>query len=140
MDRMTEKTLHRIATVAAAPAAALLGWVVIRLAGIELVVSDPTGTVGPGDVFIAALAAALGGWFVVRWLERRSRRARQWWPLIGSAALSLSVIGPSRLADDASAAVALTGLHFVTAIVVIAGLARTLPCTPSRLPARDAPR
>jgi len=119
-------THHRIATVVLAPAAALLGWAVIRLLGIDFVVSTGNGTVGPVDVVVAALAAALGGWFVVRLLERRTAHPRGWWAFIGSTALSVSIIGPSYFADGASA-VALIALHFVVAIVVITGFAATLP-------------
>jgi hypothetical protein len=134
---MTQHTPHRIATVVLAPLAALLGWAVIRLLGIDLVVSAGTGTVGPLDVVVAALAGALGGWFVVRLLERHTAHPRGWWAFIGSTALSVSIIGPSYFADGASA-VALMALHFVVAIVVITGFAATLPasCLPRTDPAR----
>jgi hypothetical protein len=41
--------------------------------------------------------------------------------------LAVSTIGPAYLADDSTTALALTALHFVTAIVVIGGFAATLP-------------
>jgi Family of unknown function (DUF6069) len=134
---MTKFTQHRIATVVLAPIAALLGWAAIRLLGIDLLVSTGDGTVGPADVVVAALAAALGGWFVVRLLERRTAHPRGWWAFIGSTAVSVSIIGPSYFADGASA-VALIALHFVVAIVVITGFASTLParCLPCADPAR----
>ena len=74
---------------------------------------------------VSAFAGALAGWAVVTLLERHTRRPWFWWPFLGSTALSVSMIGPSYLADGASA-VALIALHFVTAIVVIGGLATTL--------------
>jgi hypothetical protein len=123
---MTRRTRHRIATVVLAPAAALLAWAFIRLIGLDLVVTGGDGTVGPVDVFAAALAGALGGWLAVRLLERHSRHPRSRWAFLGSAALAISVIGPSWLADGASA-VSLIALHFVTAVVVISGFAVTLP-------------
>jgi hypothetical protein len=123
---MTQRTRRRIGTVVLAPAAALIAWACIRLAGIDLVVSVGDGTVGPIDVVAAALIGALGGWFVVRLLESHTRRPWFWWPAIGSTALAVSTIGPSHLAEGASG-VALTALHFVTAIVVISGFATTLP-------------
>ena len=118
-------TRRRVLTVLLAPVAALGGWALIRLAGIELTVSTGPGTVGAGDVFAAALVAGLGAWGVVLLLERYSRNPRRRWPFIGSTALALSVIGPSWLADGASA-VALIGLHVITAVVVITGFAPTL--------------
>lgn len=134
---MTKFTQRRIATVVLTPVAALLGWAAIRLLGIDLLVSTGDGTVGPGDVVAATLAAALGGWFVVRLLERRTAHPRGWWAFVGSTALSVSIIGPSHFADGASA-VALIALHFVVAIVVITGFASTLPahCPPCADPAR----
>ena len=123
---MTNRTRRRIATTVLAPAAALSGWAVIRVSGIDLVVSTGRGTVGPADVLVAALAGALAGWLVVRLIERHSRSPLRTWAIVGSTALSVSLIGPSYLADDASA-VALMSLHVVTAVVVITGFARTLP-------------
>jgi hypothetical protein len=89
-------TRRRIATVVLAPIVALGGWALIRLAGIDLTVSVDPGTVRAGDVFAAALVAALGAWGVVLLLERYTRSPRRWWPFIGSTALALSVIGPRR--------------------------------------------
>ena len=124
---MTDRTRRRrLATVIAAPAAALISWACMRLAGVDLAVTTGDGTVGPLDVVVAALAGALAAWVVVRVLERHSRRPGLWWPPIGSTALAVSTIGPSYLSDGTSA-LALTVLHFVTAIVVISGFATTLP-------------
>jgi Family of unknown function (DUF6069) len=123
---MTDRTRRRIGTVVLAPIAALSAWAFLRLVGVDLVTTG-NGTVGPYDVVAAALVGALGGWFALRMLERRSRRPGYWWPALGSTALAVSTIGPSHLADGAGAALALTSLHFVTAIVVITGFATTLP-------------
>jgi Family of unknown function (DUF6069) len=126
---MTRHTRRRIGTVVLAPAAALAGWAVIRLFGVDLVVSTGDGIVGAADVVAAALVGALAGWVVVRLLERHSRRPWLWWPALGSSALAVSTIGPSHLAEGTSG-VALTALHFVIAIVVISGFATTLPACP----------
>jgi hypothetical protein len=123
---MSDRTRRRIATVVLAPAAALSAWAFMRLVGVDFVVSTGDGTVGPLDVVVAGLIGGLGGWFVVRLLERHTRRAGFWWPALGSMALAVSTIGPAYLSDDISA-LALTALHFVTAIVVITGFATTLP-------------
>ena len=122
---MTHRTRRRIGTVVLAPGAALVTWAFIRLTGIDLVVSTGDGTVGPVDVFAAGLVAALAAWVVVWLLERHSRHPGLWWPFVGSTALAVSIIGPTWLADGASA-VALIMLHIVTAVVVISGFAGTL--------------
>jgi len=127
MEKTTkDRTRRRIVTVVLAPAGALLAWTGIRLAGVDLVVKTGDGTVGPIEVVVAALVGALGGWFAVRLLERHTRRPGLWWPPLGSSALAISTLGPSYL-DDSTSALALTGLHFVTGIVVITGFATTLP-------------
>jgi hypothetical protein len=124
---MTRRTRHRIATIALAPAAALAAWGLIRLAGIDLVLSHHNGTtVGPLDVVVAALVGGIAAWPVVSLIERHSRHPRRLWAQVGSTALALSLIGPNRFADGGSA-VALIGLHVVTAVVVITGFVRTLP-------------
>jgi Family of unknown function (DUF6069) len=134
---MTTNTSRRIATVVIAPVAALLGWGLIRLLGIDLAVSTGDGTVGPPDVAFAAALGALGGWVVVRQLERHTNNPLAWWGFIGSTAFSVSTIGPSYFAAGASL-VALDALHFLVAIVVTAGFALTLPapCWPRTDPSR----
>jgi Family of unknown function (DUF6069) len=123
---MTHLNTRRAAIVVAAPAAALAAWALIRLIGVDLVLKSGRGTVGPADVLTAALVAALAGWLIVRQVERRSAQPQRLWALIGSTVLGASLIGPSWLADGASA-VALICLHFVTAVVVVGGFAATLP-------------
>jgi Family of unknown function (DUF6069) len=123
---MTARTRRRLATVVLAPAAALSAWAAYRFAGIDLTVSTGDGMVAAGDVVAAALVGAVAAWFVVRQLERHTRRAGFWWPPLGSMALAISTVGPSWFAEGASEA-ALVSLHFVTGIVVIVGFATTLP-------------
>jgi len=128
---MTSRTRRRIETVAVAPAAALATWAVIRLIGIELAVSTGDGRVDALDVVAAALFGSLAGWLTAGLLESHSPRPRLLWSFLGSTALAASMIGPSWL-EDGSSAVALMTLHLVTAVVVIAGFALTLPlrCAP----------
>jgi hypothetical protein len=123
---MTDTTRRRLLVVGLALAAALVTWAAVRLAGVGLVLKGGRGTVGPADVVAAALVGGLGAWEVVRLLERHTSRPRFWWPLLGSAVLGASLIGPSYLADGTDV-VALYGLHIVTAMVLIWGLAATLP-------------
>jgi len=123
---MNDLTRRRILTVTLAPVAALTTWAAVRLAGVHLDVSTGPGTVGPANVVAAALVGGLGAWCVVRLLERHTRRPGFWWPLVGSTVLGVSLIGPSYLADGVDA-LALGGLHIVTAMVLIWGLETTLP-------------
>ena len=123
---MTSRNLRRLATVLVAPAAALAAWAFVQLIGIDPTVSGATGAVGAGDVVAAALVAAAAAWLVLLLVERRSSRPRKTWPVVASTALSVSVIGPTWLADGAGA-VALIALHVVVALVVITGFAGTLP-------------
>lgn len=123
---MTHRTRRRILTVALAPVAAFAAWAVTRLAGLDLALNAGRGTVDPADVVGAAVVAGLGAWCVVRALERTTRRPGFWWPLVGLTVLGLSLIGPSYLADGVDA-LALEGLQFVTAMVLIWGLETTLP-------------
>jgi Family of unknown function (DUF6069) len=133
---MTHRNFRRLATVVLAPVAALAAWAIARLLGIDLAVSGASGTVGAGHVVAAALAGAVAAWLVVALVERRSRHPRAAWGLIASTGLSLSVIGPSWLADGAAGAVALIALHFVVAVVVIVGFAGTLPAHRGDRPCR----
>ena len=123
---MTDRTRYRIATVTLAPVAALATWAAVRLAGVDLVLKGGRGTVGPAGVVVAAVLGGLAAWAVVRVLERTTLRPAFWWPLLGTAGLGLSLIGPSYLADGV-AALALGALHIVTALVLIWGLEATLP-------------
>jgi hypothetical protein len=124
-------TRGRLITVGLAPAAALAAWGIERSLGADLVLKDGT-SVGAGNVVLAAVIASVAAWFVVRWIERHSSRPRAVWAFVGSTGLAVSGIGPSWLADGATALL-LFGLHFVTAVVVITGFMRTLPvpdCVP----------
>ncbi|MGN6378199.1 MAG: DUF6069 family protein [Gaiellales bacterium] len=127
---MTSTTRRRLATVAAAPAAAVAAWAGIRAAGVSLGVSTG-GTVGAGSVIVVAVLAALGGWLVVRVVERHSANPRARWAQVATTVLAVSMIGPSWTADGA-AAVALMSLHFVVAVVVIGGFMGSLPAPACR--------
>jgi MFS family permease len=121
-----ETTRRRLTTLVLAPAAALAAWSMMKALGADLVLKDGT-TVDASDVVLAAAAGgAAGAWLVTRWIERHSRRPRALWGFVASTALAVSGIGPSWLADGVTALL-LFGLHFVTAVVVIAGFTRTLP-------------
>lgn len=110
--------------IAAAVLAALVVWVLAQLLGVETVVGrgGAISTVGPIDVVVATVVAGLAAWAVYSLMSRNLRTAR-WWPFTASTALAVSVIGPSWLADGASA-VALICMHLVVGAVLIAGLPR----------------
>jgi hypothetical protein len=137
-ESVMHRTSRRIATLVLAPSAALGAWALARLIGVDLVVSTGSGTVRPPDVVFAATLAAVLAWIVAGQLERRVRRPRQWWAFVTSTGLAVSMIGPSWFADGSSA-VALICLHFVTAVVVIAGFGGTLPWRALDRPSRDWP-
>lgn len=118
------RTFVRALTVAAAPAAAIMAWAILRLGGVALVTDDGRA-VGPVSVIAVAALAALAGWGVVALLELHTRRPALWWGLIASATLSLSMLGPSQTAQGA-ALLALILLHLVTGAVVMGGFAASL--------------
>jgi Family of unknown function (DUF6069) len=116
---------RRIATAVLAPAAALAAWAGLRLGDVEFTLKSGD-TVGALDVVTTALVGAVVGWLVLRAIERHTPRPRATWTVVATTALAVSVIGPSLFADGGSAA-ALIALHIVTAAVVIAGFAGTVP-------------
>jgi hypothetical protein len=122
----SSSTLKSAGVILLAVVVALVAWALIRLLGVEptaVEVSAPA-PVGAADVAVAASGAGLGAWGVCAWLAQR--RATRWWPLVGSTALAVSMVGPSWLADGASAA-ALICLHVAVGLVLITGLARFVP-------------
>jgi hypothetical protein len=123
---MSNITRRRVATVVAAPLAALAAWGALRAAGVDFAVSTGNGHVGAGDVIAAAVVAALLGWLVARTLASRVDRPRLWWLRIGSTCFGVSTVGPTSLSHDADS-VALMALHLVTALTIVFGLAATVP-------------
>jgi hypothetical protein len=107
--------------VAAATIAALVAYWLMTLLDVDFMLKDGT-EVGAAEVGVTALAAGLLGWLVFELLARTGRA--HWWPSVGSVALAISILGPSYEADGKTA-VALIVLHFVVAIIMIAGLSAT---------------
>jgi len=122
---MRDRRLRRVATTVLAPTAALAAWAGFRLGGVEFTLKSGD-TVGALDVITTALVGAVVGWQVLRAIERHALRPRATWIVVATTALAVSVIGPSWFADGSSAA-ALIALHVITAAVVIAGFAGTVP-------------
>jgi hypothetical protein len=98
---------------------------VVQLLGIELEVGRGADkdTVGAADVVLASTLAGLAAWGVHAVMARKPR-SLQWWPLVGTTALSASMAGPAWFADG-STAIALMGMHFAVGIVLIVGLSMT---------------
>jgi hypothetical protein len=107
--------------IAVAVVVALVVWALVRLLGVDLVASrgGETAPVTVVDVLVATIVAGMAAWAVNAMLRRGGRL--RWWPFVGSTALAISVIGPSWLADGASA-VALICMHVAVGAVLIAGL------------------
>jgi Family of unknown function (DUF6069) len=106
--------------VAAAALVAVASWGLARGLGVALTVGtgDQASVVGAGDVLVAVLVAGVAAWAVQRLLARRG--VAGWWPVVGSTALAISIIGPSWLADGA-ASVVLIGMHLAVGVVLITG-------------------
>jgi hypothetical protein len=122
-------TVHRGAgrstgIVATALVVALAIWALARLLGVELIVGKgaDANAVGAADVLVTVVLAGLAAWAVQRLLARRG--AAGWWPFVGSTALSISIIGPTWLADG-MASVVLIGMHLAVGFVLIAGFTRS---------------
>lgn len=122
---MNGTTRRRLITLVLAPAAALAAWSLMKALGADLVLKNGTA-VDAGDVVLAAVVGAGAGWLVAHWIEGHTRRPRSLWAFVASTALAISGIGPSWLADGVTALL-LFGLHFATAVVVIACFMPTLP-------------
>ncbi len=75
------------------------------------------------NVAIVTILAGVIAWGIAILLQRAGKA--RWWPFIGSTALAISIIGPSYLADGASA-VALILLHVAVAVVLIVGMTRVI--------------
>jgi hypothetical protein len=123
---MSNVTSRRLTTVVVAPLAAVAVWALCRAAGVGFHVSTGNGHVRSSDVVLAATVAALAGWGIVRILEHRVQRPRLWWMRVGSTCFAASIAGPSWLADGVDS-VALMALHLVAAVVIVVGLAATVP-------------
>jgi hypothetical protein len=123
---MRTTTRSSLAVVATGVAAALVGWAVIRLLGVDLTLKEGAAMsqVGPVDVLLASLVAGLAAWGVYALLA--AWRRASWWPFVGSTALAISITGPSYLADGISA-VSLICLHVVVGVVLILGFTRFVP-------------
>jgi len=121
---MSPISVHRVATVATAAVAGLLGWIGLRAAGADLVAG--TTTVGAADVAVASVLAGTAAWIAAHLLGRHASRPRTTWVLLSTTVLSASMLGPIYSAPGLTAVV-LMGLHLAVGGVLVGGLATTLP-------------
>ena len=108
--------------IAVAAAAALVISAVARLLGVDVEVGfgGEIRQVGPADILVTTVVVGLAAWVVHSLLARTPRTAR-WWPLVGSTAIAISMLGPSYLSDGAPA-VALIAMHLAVGAILIRGL------------------
>lgn len=122
---MFDRKLNGPMVIAAATVVALVLYGLIRWLWVTPIaeMNGEDKTVGWANVLIVTVLAGLVAWGVAVLLQRAGKA--RWWPFVGSTALAISIIGPSYLADGASA-VALILLHVAVAIVLIVGMTRVI--------------
>lgn len=122
---MNNRKLNGPIVIAAATVAALAVYGLIRLLWVKPVaeINGEEQVVGWASVLIVTVLAGLVAWGVAVLLKRAGKA--RWFPVIGSTALAISMIGPSYQADGASAG-ALIVLHLVVAVILIYGLTRVV--------------
>lgn len=125
MASTTRPTRARALTVAAAVAAAVLGWALLApVAGLDLTVTVGTGQqrLGVVAVIAATLVTGLVGWGIRALLDRLTGRARTVWTVIATIVLALSLLGPVGSAVGGGTVAALIGLHLLVGLVLLLGL------------------
>jgi len=140
--------LRRLAGAAAAAAAVLTVWLIVRYgAGLHLhapafsPTQRPT-TVSGGFAVAVAVLAALAGWGFVELLEAKARRPRRAWLVTAPVMLVVSLSAPlSGHGVTSSDRLALICMHLAVGAVIIALYSRSLHPTrrasgPTGLPPR----
>jgi hypothetical protein len=116
---------------AIALAAALLVYVLARLAGADLVVAppgQPTGTVNAVSVVMITLVSGVGALLLALLLRRVvPRRARLVFLVLALIVFALSLMGPLGAARETATAVALSIMHVVVAAAIVPFTLRALP-------------
>lgn len=120
----------RLVTVAAAVVAALVIWIIAKVAGADFTSpkfgdSDPFD-INAGYVITTAALAGLAGWALLAILERATSRARTIWTVVAAVVLVFSLGGPLSGEDaEGSTRFALALMHVTVGLILIVGLRRT---------------
>jgi hypothetical protein len=119
-DVMSSSTMRSLAVIGSGIGVGAAMWSLCRSFGIELDLKDSASmdSVGIVDVIVATAIAGFAAWGVYSLMVRNG--LRRYWGLVGSAALSISLIGPAWLAEGWSV-VPLSAMHFVVAWMLITG-------------------
>jgi Family of unknown function (DUF6069) len=124
----------RLLAVAGAGGAALALWAVVELAfghdlrGPAFATNAEPSDVGPAQVLVVSLLAALAGWGLLAVLERFTARARELWAGIAVVVVIGSLGGPlSGTGVTTADRWGLVGFHLVVGAVLIPTLYRTSP-------------
>lgn len=122
---MLDRKLNGPVVIAAATVVTLVVYGLIRWLWVTPVADTGNGeeVIGWAAVLIVSVVAGLVAWGVAILLKRAGKA--RWFPSVGSIALALSILGPSRQAEGSSVW-ALIILHFAAGIVLISGFTRIL--------------
>ena len=119
------RRFRRAGAVIAAPALAVLVWVVcVSVAGVDLAVGEGATamTIGIAPILIVPLLAGGAAWGLLSLLERRARRGRAAWTIIAWTVLVVSLLGPVTMAATLATMVSLIVMHLVVGTTLILGL------------------
>ncbi|MGL5817607.1 MAG: DUF6069 family protein [Phycicoccus sp.] len=125
-------TARRALAVAGGAVAGLLVWVIlVPIGGMDLRAANG-GTeqeIPAAAVIIFSLVGGLLGWGIAELLQRRAGRPKRTWIVLTTVLTALSCIPSFAGAADTGSALGLSLLHIGVAMVVIPGIAATLPET-----------
>jgi uncharacterized protein DUF6069 len=119
---------RRPITIGVAAAASLAIWGTCTASGMTLhQPASGSGTAAPTLALALVIAvpalAALAGWAIAAFLERRTARAARSWPLVTGLALILSLAGPlSGHGVSAGNRLVLVSMHLTVGAVIIYGM------------------
>ena len=115
---------RRLIVIAAAAVANALAWLGGRHAHVDYIVQTPLGAreITLPMVVMATLISGLAGWAVFSLLERRTSNTVRAWIVLAALVLTLSILPMFVLRAHLDTKLALTALHCITAVILVAGL------------------
>ncbi|MGL5929336.1 MAG: DUF6069 family protein [Dermatophilaceae bacterium] len=123
---------RRALAVAGGAVAGLLVWVLlVPIGGMDLraATGGAEREIPAAAVVLSALIGGLLGWGIAELLQRRAGRPKRTWVILTTILAALSCVSPFGGAADTSSALGLVLMHIAVALVVIPGIAATLPAT-----------